>query len=125
MNTRLRKPLTVAGGLMCSLAAMSALAAGAWSAQTLIDRITVRVDQTIVVTNPSGTWVNPNACDNNTRIILLPPGSQGAGLAYKEVYASLLGAHLTNREVAVFINGCASLASGGQTFPVINQVAVY
>ncbi len=125
MNAKLRYSLTIAVGALFSLVALITWAAGAWSGQTPIGRITVRVDQTVVVTKPSGNWVNPNSCDNASRIILLPPGSQGAALAYKEVYASLLGAHLTNRDVDVFLNGCAPLASGGQTFPVISQVAVY
>ncbi len=125
MNAIIRNLLAIVVIVLCNLSATIAWAAGAWSGQTLIARITVRVDQTIVVTNPAGTWVNPNSCDNSTRIVLLPPGAQGAALAYKEVYASLLGAHLTSREVNIFLNGCAPLAAGGQTFPVIAQVAVY
>jgi hypothetical protein len=123
MNAKLRKLLAVAAGVLCSLTAMFALAAGAWSGRTLIDRLTVRVDQTVIVVNESGTWKNLDLCDNDTRIVLLPPGAPGAAVAYKEVYASLLGAHLTKREINAFLDGCTLI--GSQTFPVIAQVAVY
>ncbi len=122
MNAKIRKLLAVMVGILCSLTAMVALA-GAWSGRTLIGRITVRVDQTVIVVNESGTWKNPDFCDNDTKIILLPPGAEGAALAYKEVYASLLGAHLTNREINAFLDGCTLI--GNKTFPVLTQVAVY
>ncbi len=122
MNAKIRKLLAVMVGILCSLTAMVALA-GAWSGRTLIGRITVRVDQTVIIFRESGTWKNPDFCDKDTKIILLPPGAEGAALAYKEVYASLLGAHLTKREINAFLNGCTLI--GSQTFPILAQVAVY
>jgi hypothetical protein len=123
VNTR--NLLVTAAAVVCSLATVCALAAGAWSGRTLIERLTVRADQIIVVTKASGSWENPSFCDDDSRIVLLPPRAESGALAYKEVYASLLGAHLTNREINAFLDGCAPLTSGGTTFPVITQVAIY
>ena len=121
MNTKIRNVLAVGVGLLYSLTAIVALA-GEWTGRTLIGKITVRVDQTVMIVNESGTWNNPDLCDDDKRIVLLPPAAEGAALAYKEVYASLLGAHLTNREINAFLDGCTLI--GNKTFPVLTQVAV-
>ena len=122
MNSKLKKLLAIMAGVLCSLTAMIALA-GEWSEQTLIGKITVRDDQTVIVVRDSGKWNNPDLCDNAGRIVLLPPGAEGAALAYKEVYASLLGAHLTNREISAFLDGCTLI--GNKTFPILARVAVH
>ena len=122
MNSKLKKPLAIMVGVVCTLTAMFAFA-GEWTGRTLIGKITVRVDQTVMIVSESGTWNNPDLCDDDKRIVLLPPAAEGAALAYKEVYASLLGAHLTNREINAFLDGCTLI--GNKTFPVLTQVAVY
>ena len=122
MNAKLRKLLAIMVGVLCSLTAMFALA-GEWSGRALISRINVRADQTVIVFNNSGTWKNPDLCDSDKKIVLLPPGAKGGILAYKEIYASLLSAHLADREIKAFLKGCASV--GNKTFPALNRVAVY
>ncbi len=122
MNAKIRKLLAVMVGVLCSLTAMFALA-GEWSGRTLINKITVRADQTVIVFNKSGTWKNPDLCDSDKKIVLLPPGAEGEVLAYKEIYASLLSAHLTDRKIKAFLKGCASL--GNKTFPALAQVSVH
>ena len=59
----------------------------------------------------------------DTRIVLLPPAAEGAVIAYKEVYASLLGAHLTGREIRAFVDGCTLV--GNKTYPVLTRVSVF
>ena len=122
MNMTIRKLLAVALGIVCSLTATFALAGGS-SGRVIIDRLTVRDDRAIVLINESGTWRNPDLCDNNKRVILLPPGAAGSVLGYKEFYAALLGAHLTRRQISVFVNGCTLV--GGKTFPIVVKVTVY
>ena len=122
MNARIRKLLAITVGVVCSLTATFALA-GAWSGRVTIDKLTVRVDRAIFIANTSGTWKNLDLCDNDTKVVLLPPGAQGAVLAYKEIYASLLGAHLTRREIGAFLSGCALV--GNQTFPIVVRVVIY
>ena len=122
MNAKLRKLLVVMVGVLCSLTAMFALA-GEWSGRTLINKIIVRADQTVFVFNKSGTWKNPDLCDSDKKIILLPSGAEGGILAYKEIYASLLSAHLADRKIRAFLDGCASV--GNKTFPALAQVSVH
>ena len=122
MNTKIRKLLAVLVGVLCSLTAMFALA-GEWSGKTLINRITVNADQTVLVFNKSGTWKNPDLCDSDKKIVLLPPGAEGEISAYKEIYASLLSAHLAKRKIKAFLDGCAAV--GNKTFPAFVRVTVY
>ncbi len=122
MNAKIRKLLAIMVGVLCSLTAMFALA-GEWSGRTLINKITVRADQTVIVFNKSGTWKNPDLCDSDKKIVLLPPGAEGGVLAYKEIYASLLSAHLADRKIRAFLDGCASV--GNKTFPALAQVSIH
>jgi len=122
MNEQTRKLLAVAMGVLCTLTATIALA-GVWSSRTSIDRIIVRDDQAVIVFRASAKWKNPDLCDSDTSIVLLPPGAQGAAPAYKEIYASLLGAHLTNRKIKAFLKGCTRI--GNKTFPVLTRVTVF
>ena len=121
MNAKIRKLLAIMVGVLCSLTAMLALA-GEWSGRSTIRKLTVRDDQTVLVSSESGAWKNPDLCDNASRIVLLAPGAEGAAIAYKEVYATLLGAHLTRREINAFVDGCTSI--GSKTYPVLTRVAV-
>ncbi len=121
MNAKIRKMLAVMVGVLCSLTAMFALA-GVWSGRTLINKITIQADQTVIVFNKSGTWKNPDLCDSDKKIVLLPPGAKGGVLAYKEIYAALLSAHLADRKIRAFLDGCASL--GNKTFPALTRVSV-
>ena len=122
MNAKIRKLLAVLVGVLCSLTAMFALA-GEWSGKTLINRITGNADQTVFVFNKSGTWKNPDLCDSDKKIVLLPPGAEGGALAYKEIYASLLSAHIADRKIRAYLDGCASL--GNKSFPALAQVSVH
>ncbi len=122
MNAKIRKLLTVIVGVLCSLTAMFALAGGN-SGRTLIGTINILANQTVFITPESGAWINPDLCDNSKKIVLLPPGAQGATLAYKDMYALLLGAHLTKRDINVFLGGCTLI--GNQTFPVVTRVLIY
>ena len=109
-------------GVLCSLTAMFALA-GEWSGKRLINRIIVQADQTVIVFNNAGTWKNPDLCDSDKKIILLPPGAEGGALAYREIYASILSAHLADRKIRAYLDGCASL--GNKTFPALTQISVH
>ena len=68
MNVKIRKLLAVLVGVLCSLTAMFALA-GEWSGRTLINKIIVQADQTVLVFNKSGTWKNPDLCDSDKKIV--------------------------------------------------------
>jgi hypothetical protein len=116
------KLLALCLGVMCSLMTAVALAGG-WSGKTTIQRVAVRVDRTIIVAAEPGPWVNPDVCDDPSKIVLLPPDSGTAPAAYKEIYALLLGAKVSNREINVYLDGCTLI--GSKTFPVFTQVAIY
>jgi len=122
MNAKIRKLLAIMVGVLCSLAAMSALA-GDWSGKKSIGKITVRGNQNVYVYPASGAWSNPDICDSAARIVLLGPGEEGAVEAYKEIYASLLGAHLTDRKIRAFLVGCKKI--GGKTYPLLKRVEVF
>jgi len=120
MRAHYGKKLAITLGGLCSLTATFALA-GAWTGRETIGRITVRADQTISIVSHSGTWPNPDACDNASRIILLPPGAPGAILSFEQVYALLLQAHASRRPVMVFVEGCTLF--GDETFPILEEAA--
>jgi hypothetical protein len=109
-------------GVAGSIAATHALA-GEWTTQgNAIRRITVRADRAITVVNDAQAWPNPDACDNAAKIVLLPPGTAGAVESYEEIYALLRTAFESNKNVLVFLDGCAP--SGSETFPRLTEVAV-
>ncbi len=122
MNAKIRKLLAIMVGVLCSLTAMFVLA-GDWSSKKSIGRITVRENQDVYVYPASGAWSNPDLCDSAARIVLLGPGAVGAVKAYKEIYASLLGAHLTDRMIEAYLDGC--IKAGSKTYPLLKRVAVY
>jgi hypothetical protein len=122
MSPITRKMLAVLLGTMCSLAATLALA-GEWSDEgERIRRITVRTDRTVTVISDSQTWPNPDSCDSAAKVVLLPPGADGAVASYEEIYALLLSALENSRQVLVFLDGCA--LSGSETFPRLTEVAI-
>ena len=122
MKAKIRKLLAIMVGVLCSLAAMSALA-GDWSGKKSIGKITVRDGQAIQVFPASGAWSNPDVCDSAAKIILVGPGGAGAVKSYKEIYASLLGAHLTDRKIRAFLVGCKKIS--GMTYPILKRVEVF
>ncbi|MCZ6604673.1 MAG: hypothetical protein O7A03_05960 [Alphaproteobacteria bacterium] len=122
MHTKSRKSFAVVVGIVCSIAATLALA-GEWSGKTTIGRIVVREDQTVLVYRVTGKWINPDLCDNDSRVVLPPPGAEGGTLAYREVYVSLLGAHLAKRKIKAFVKGCTSV--GNQSYPTLVRVTIY
>ena len=121
MNAKIRKLLAIMVGVLCSLTAMFALA-GQWNGRAMIGKIIIQDDQTVLIFKESGAWKNPDLCDNGAKIVLLPPGAEGSAAAYKEVYASLLAAHLTSREINAFVDGCTLF--GNKTYPVLTRVAM-
>ena len=122
MNAKIRKLLAVMVGVLFSLTAMHALA-GDWTGQVGIKRIIVQGNQTVTVFNNSGTWKNSDLCDSDNKIVLLPPEAKDGVLAYKEIYASLLSAHLADRKIKVFLKGCARL--GNKTYPALTKVSIH
>jgi hypothetical protein len=122
MNAKIRKLLAIMVGVLCSLTAMFALA-GDWSGKKSIGKITVREGQIIQVFPASGAWSNPDVCDSAAKIILVGPGGAGAVKAYKEIYASLLGAHLTDRKIRAYLVGCKKIS--GKTYPLLKRVEVF
>lgn len=119
---KMKKYIAITVAVACGFSAPVALA-GQWSAKTAIGKLTVKDDQTVLVSHESGIWTNPDLCDKDTQIILLPPGAEGGAVAYKEVYASLLGAHLTGREIKAFVDGCTLI--GNRTYPSLKRIAVF
>jgi len=117
-----RTMITLVTGALLSLAAMSA-SAGQWSDRTILSEVILGGDKTVLIQQHSGDWINPDACTRADAIMLLPPETQGGLEGYKEMYATLLAAHLMGREVRIFIEGCTSV--GAQTYPVFSQLTVY
>ena len=121
MNAKIRKLLAFMVGVLFSLTAMFALA-GDWTSKKSIGRFLVFDDQSVSVYPASGSWSNPDLCDSAARIVLLGPGAEGAVKAYKEIYASLLGAHLTDRKIRAFLVGCKKI--GSKTYPLLKRVDI-
>ena len=113
-----RNMLVACLGAICGLAATIAMAAE-WSRTTAIARLVVRDTQVVLVYREGGKWRNPDLCDSDEFTVLLPPGSNAA---YKEVYATLLGAHLADRGIRVYLNGCTQIDN--QTYPVLTRISV-
>jgi hypothetical protein len=122
MKVKTGKLLAIVVGVLCSLTATIALA-GEWSVKTSIARIVVRDDQAVLVYRDGGKWKNSDLCDKDSYIVLLPSGAKGGNPAFREVYASLLGAHLANRKIKAFLAGCSK--NGGRTYPRLTRITVY
>ncbi len=56
MNSKLKNPLAIMVGVVCTLTAMFAFA-GEWTGRTLIGKITVRVDQTVMIVSENGNRI--------------------------------------------------------------------
>jgi hypothetical protein len=109
----------VVAGVLVTMMWTSAFAGG-WSAKQVISNLKYSQDKTVVVFGLYGSWNNPNACDSDAAVVL----DQEAMLdSYDELFAMLLGAHLTGREIKFFLSGCKML--GRNTIPVIKKVNIY
>ena len=122
MKTKIRNSVAVTTGIVCGLLATAAFAA-AWTGSSSVSKIEVRSDGIVTVKNDSGTWKNPDLCEKDNLVVMLPPEAQGGLAAYKEMYAALVGAHLTDRKVRFYLNGCVTL--GNRTYPKILRVAIF
>lgn len=122
MNAKTGNLLAIMVGVLCSLAAAVALA-GEWSVKTSIARIVVRDDQTVLVYRVGGKWKNSDLCDRDSYVVLLPSAANDGNPAFREIYASLLGAHLANRKIKAFLAGCSKI--GGRTSPRLARITVY
>ena len=122
MNSTSRKLVAAMVGVLCGLTATIALAGG-FTAKTTIKNLVVQTDKTIVVKGDAGDWANPDLCDSSVKIILPSPTSENAPEAYTEVYAVLLSAHLTGRQMRALLDGCMVL--GNLSFPLISLVQIY
>lgn len=119
---RIKTTATIALGLQLCFLTTTALG-GEWTGRTTIRQLTIRDDRTVIVRQHGGSWINPDLCTRDGSILLSPPEVQGGAAGYKEIYATLLSALLTGRQINVFIDGCVSF--GSHTFPAISQVAIY
>ena len=120
--TRRAKQLMLAISTCCVVGGWLPAMADGWTGRQITSQVVYKQDRTVIVYGQTGAWKNPDACDDASRLILLPAGSPSPQ-AYTEQYATLLGAHLSGREVNAFVSGCEVL--GGSSVPVIKQVAVY
>jgi hypothetical protein len=107
----------VAASTMCTAAF-----GGGWSGRQVTDRLTHRNNRIVEVLGLYGSWANPDSCDRDTMLVLHPDQMVDAS-SYSETLTLLLGAHLTGREVNLYLSGCAAI--GNKTYPVITRVAVH
>ena len=119
MKIRLRAICMVLISALIAMMSASALAGG-WSGTQVIRNLNYTNNKTVVVVGLYGPWNNPTACESDKAVLLDPNVSQES---YDQVFAMLLGAHLTGREINFFLSGCKLL--GSQTVPVIKNVNIF
>ncbi len=119
MEISLRTMFMVVVGVLVTTICTSAFAGG-WSGKQVIKNLNYQKDKVVIVKGLYGPWENPNACDNDQKVVLDPDVSLDA---YDQAFALLLGAHLTGREINFFLSGCTLI--GNKTVPVIKTVTVH
>ena len=95
-------------------------ASGGLTVVQKMEYVTYKADRTIVVKG-AGRWGNPDVCDKDDRIILIP--SLVSPDTYKELYAAILAAKLGKADVQFKVDGCQIM--GGQTYPHIFRMAIF
>lgn len=65
-----------------------------------------------------GAWNNPDSCDVSDRLILQRSHSQ-----WKELFATVLSAQMTETDFSAFLNGCVDV--GGVTYPKVVNINTY
>ena len=95
---------------------------GGWSGLQVTDSVTHRNNRIVEVLGLYGPWANPDSCDRDTMVVLHPDKMVDAA-SYNETLTLLLGAHLTGREVNLYLSGCTAV--GSKTYPVLTRVAVH
>ena len=117
MKHRVLKNLKAMLLAAAALAPAASVAAGLSGIQQ-IDTVSVKPAGEITVSGIDGVWLNPDACENSSVVALSPQHPY-----YREIYASILAAHTTVKEVRFFLNGC--IAVNGVFYPQVRSVVIY
>lgn len=80
------------------------------------------LDDRIILIQGEGNWGNPDVCENETRVILLPEVLPSEAI-FREIYASLLAAHLSGSDVRFRVQGCTEL--NNRTYPRVVRIDIY
>ena len=107
-------------GIVAGLPWMTAAASGT-SGQQSMERIVHRDDRVIIVTTNNNTaWENPDSCDEDRKVALVPEDP----VVYGEQLATLRAAKMANKTVSFMLDGCFTLDSG-VSVPKITFITVY
>jgi hypothetical protein len=120
MEIRLRTILLTLAGLLASMICMSAYGGG-WSGRQVTKHLTHLSDSSVSVVGLYGPWNNPDFCDVDKKVVLHPDAVSSA--SFDESYALLVGAHLTGREIDLYLSGCTMI--GSATVPIITAIKIY
>ena len=107
-------------GIVAGLPWMTAAASGTSGKKTM-ERIVHRDDRVIIVTTyKASPWENPDACDENLKLALVPEDP----VLYGEQLATLRAAKMANKTVSFMLDGCFTLDSG-ISVPKITFITVH
>lgn len=73
----------------------------------------------------NGEWLNPDACDSSSEIIILPSVNGVVNKYYSEMFALVTASFLQNKRVSGMLNGCAVPVWGAGTIPIVTTIGVY
>jgi hypothetical protein len=107
-------------GIVAGLPWMTAAASGT-SGQHIMERIVHRDDRVVIVTTYNTLpWENPDSCDENLKVALVP----GDPVLDGEQLATLRAAKMADKTVSFMLDGCFTLDSG-ISVPKITFITVY
>lgn len=124
-NAAMKRFLTILMVSATGLAAgmpWTAVEAKGSSGIRIMKRIVHRDDRVVIVTTAQegGTWENPDLCDDDRKVALVPEEP----VLYGEQLATLRAAFMANKSVSFLLDGCVTLDSE-VSIPKITFVSVY
>lgn len=116
-----RSSVVMAVAIVLSVVGTVAQAAGNSGKRNIEKVIHPNAARVHVVAADSG-WANPDACDRSDQLVLKKRDLSDERV-YREMLAMILSAHLSDRQIAAKVRGCAAV--NGLTYPLIVQLTLY
>jgi hypothetical protein len=103
--------------IVAALTASSAVVGGGSSGIQALDAARVRTDGVVLFRGVTVDWNNPDSCVRSDWVALSPLHAY-----YREIYAAMLAAYATAKEVSFWLSGCVE--ASGDTYPEISSITV-
>lgn len=99
--------------------------AGGPSGKQIIKNINVDSTGKVRIWGNNGPWLNPDACDSSSEIVLLSIDNGVTNEYYSEMYALVAASFLQGKRVSGWLDGCAPPIWGAGTVPLMKSVGAF